>query len=101
MKALSSSLQKMMTSYLIKKRTSKLVFHDKATNLFHLVRLGLCTLGLQVDDVRHAFTSEDMMIASNPFLKAEPRQQLPERVAWPCQYRDDTPLRQAPHPVRG
>ena len=50
----------------------KAVARNDRPHLLHLVGLRFSISRLQIEDVLHAFSTEDMVAASNPFLKAQP-----------------------------
>jgi hypothetical protein len=46
-----------------------MVLGDEFTKLFHLIRFGLVSLRLEVEDFRYIFSMEDVMAALDPALK--------------------------------
>jgi len=56
------------------------VSNDHPTDLLDLIRLGLATKGLEIEDLRHAVPSENVMVATNPLSEAQMDQQGPEVV---------------------
>jgi hypothetical protein len=68
----------MMISYLLfigHFSQTESILQDQGSNLFHLVRLRLSTLGLQIQNLVDPHPAENMVIAANPLVKPEPFQQ--------------------------
>lgn len=68
----SSSLQKMMISYLFSTLAlSKIISKNGPANLFHLIRLRLGAIALKIDLFLNASFIEHVMASSSSFHKAE------------------------------
>jgi hypothetical protein len=68
----SSSLQKMMISYLLSTLALlKVIPQNDRTNLLHLIWLRFSTVALQVDLLINSRFGEDMMASTRALLEAE------------------------------
>jgi hypothetical protein len=56
------------------------VCHDNPADLLDLIRLGLATSGLEIQDLGHAVSGEDMMVTANPLGEAQMDQQRAEVI---------------------
>jgi hypothetical protein len=71
MNASSAALQYSTISYLGVVVIGKVVLGDEFTKLFHLIRFGLVSPGLEVEDFRYVLAVKDVMTAFDPALKGE------------------------------
>lgn len=46
--------------------------------MFHLIWLGIGALGLQVENLHHAFPSKDMVVTAYPFIETKKEKQAPK-----------------------
>jgi len=57
-----------------------MILHHHPADLFDLIRLRLASLGLQVQDLRHAVLRENIVVASDPLRESQAPEQVPEVI---------------------